>query len=118
MAKIVKVTGYLVYPEMDDDNFFRQSEVGGYLNINRLQDAFGSYCDAIAKNFTIEDRDIGEWSDDNVLNDVNCPVSECEKYFADNDLILLGKNADKLSPENKNKLFEMARQMFDEDFEK
>ena len=117
MAKIIKVTGYFVCPDMDDDAFFNESSSGGCLDTKRIEEVLNGACDVIAKNFTIDDRDIGEWDDDNVLNDVNCPASECEKYFADgSDLIILGKNAAKLSAENRAKLLEIAEEMFKEDF--
>ena len=33
------------------------------------------------KHLQIEECDIGEWDDENPLNDVDSPVSECEQYF-------------------------------------
>lgn len=35
----------------------------------------------ILHHINIDDRDIGEWDDDNPLNLIACPVEECEKYF-------------------------------------
>ena len=37
--------------------------------------------DLIVHHVNIEERDIGEWDDDNPLNLLDCPKSECEKYF-------------------------------------
>lgn len=80
MAKIVKVTGYLVIPY--DDCFYEDSLPGGPLHAQTIEEILSGKCDAIAKNFKLEDRDIEEWDDDNALNSINCPISECEKYFS------------------------------------
>lgn len=114
MAKIIKITGYLVLPY--DNSFYSDSLPGGPLHENTIADMLSAKCDAIAKNFKIEDRDIGEWDDDNVLNKSDCPVSECEKYFAEDEFVIFGEKSDKLEPENKRKLIEAARRMFKEDF--
>lgn len=68
MAKIFKVIGYFVdwNDDYDFDNF----------KVSLKQD-----CDLIAKHIDVEERDIGEWNNDNPLNFCNCPKSECEKYF-------------------------------------
>ncbi len=116
MAKILKITGYMICPDIDDEAFFDDSRSGGRLNPKSIEEVLNGACDVIAKNFKLEDRDIREWDDDNVLNSINCPVSECEKYFADDNLIILGENVEKLSAENKAKLLEMAEKMFKEDF--
>ena len=71
MAKIFKFSGYMVDP-------------GGDLTDERLRVSLEEGYDAIAHHIQIEERDLGEWDDDNLLNRCDCPVSECEKYFEKN----------------------------------
>lgn len=68
MAKIFKVTGYFVDPNdsYDSDN----------LRVELEQNY-----DLISHHFKVEECDIGEWDDEILLNKIDCPVSECEKYF-------------------------------------
>ena len=68
MAKIFKVTGYFV--DYNDE-----------YDCDRLKVDLEQDYDLIAHHINIEERDIGEWDDDNPLNLFNCPKSECEKYF-------------------------------------
>ena len=68
MARIFKFSGYMVDP-------------GGDLTDERLRVSLEEGYDAIARHIQIEERDLGEWDDDNPLNLCDCPVSECEKYF-------------------------------------
>ena len=68
MAKIFKVTGYFVDPNdsYDSDN----------LRVELEQNY-----DLISHQFKVEECNIGEWDDEILLNKIDCPVSECEKYF-------------------------------------
>ena len=68
MAKIFKVTGYFVDPNGEE-------------NSDRLETWLDDYPNMFPKHFQIEECDIGEWDDENPLNDVDSPVSECEQYF-------------------------------------
>lgn len=68
MAKIFKVTGYFV--DCNDE-----------YDCDRLKVDLEQDYDLIAHHINIEERDIGEWDDDNPLNSFDCPKSECEKYF-------------------------------------
>ena len=68
MAKIFKVTGYFVDPNGEE-------------NSDRLETWFDEHRYMFYKHLQIEECDIGEWDDENPLNDVDSPVSECEKYF-------------------------------------
>jgi hypothetical protein len=68
MAKIFKIHGYFVDPNED----YTQED----LEVMLEQDY-----DVISQHIKVEERDIGEWKDDNPLNYFNCPESECEKYF-------------------------------------
>ena len=68
MAKIFKISGYLVDPNGDYDA--KDFVVG----INEGFDAFGHHV-------KVEEVDIGEWDDDHPLNKIGCTVEECEKYF-------------------------------------
>lgn len=68
MAKIFKVTGYFVDPNGEE-------------NSDRLETWFDEHRYMFYKHLQIEECDIGEWDDENPLNDVDSPVSECEQYF-------------------------------------
>lgn len=68
MAKIFKISGYFVDPNSD-------------YTADDLRGAFENNIDIFSKYLNIEERDIGEWEDDNPLNYINCPKSECEVYF-------------------------------------
>ncbi len=68
MAKIFKVTGYFVDPNDD-------------WNGDTLKTAFEENNDLISHHVNVDEKDIGEWEDDNPLNLCECPISECEKFF-------------------------------------
>ena len=68
MAKIFKISGYFVDPNDD------------YTGADILLDIDNS-TDAFSQHLIVEERDIGEWDDDNILNSYHCPKSECEVYF-------------------------------------
>ena len=67
-AKIFKVTGYFVDPNGIDD-------------AEGLKVFIENELDLILHHFNIEERDIGEWQDENPLNYQNCPIEKCEEYF-------------------------------------
>lgn len=68
MAKIFKVTGYFVDPNDD-------------WNCDTLKVALEENNDLISHYVNVDEKDIGEWEDDNPLNLCECPISECEKFF-------------------------------------
>jgi hypothetical protein len=68
MAKIFKLSGYLI----DTNNDYDSEE---------LEVALSEDYDLIANHIKVEEKDIGEWDDDNFLNYCDCPIEECEKYF-------------------------------------
>ena len=68
MAKIFKVTGYFV--DYNDE-----------YDCDRLKVDLEQGYDLIVPHVNIEERDIGEWDDDNPLNLLDCPKAECEKFF-------------------------------------
>lgn len=68
MAKIHKISGYLVDPN---------DEYGNDVLRNCLEYSF----DSMFQQLHIETADIGEWNDDNPLNYPNCDLADCEKYF-------------------------------------
>lgn len=70
MARIIKITGYLVDP-CD----------GNELDAEAVKDLLSSRFDLIGKNFKTEECNIGEWDDDHELNYCNSPIELCEKYF-------------------------------------
>lgn len=69
MAKIFKVSGYLV----DPDNFYDADSVERYIRAN--------VDGAIYQHFRVEEADIGKWNDESPLNYDNCDLADCEKYF-------------------------------------
>ena len=72
MAKIIKLTGYLI--ATDDDMDEREIAIAA-------KEILSSKFDCIGKPFTTESADIGIWSDEHKLNYIDCPVSVCEQYF-------------------------------------
>lgn len=85
MAKIFKLSGYFVDPNGE----FTDSE---------LETILKNSCDIIAFHINVEEKDIGEWEDDNPLNRCDCPEKECEKYFRENTY--KSKQKEKLVCEN------------------
>lgn len=69
MAKIFKVSGYLV----DADGFSNADEV--------IAEVSSGFDGMINQHVHVEESDIGEWDDESPLNYDNCDLAECEKYF-------------------------------------
>ena len=69
MAKIFKVSGYLVDVEGDIDASEVVAEISFGLD------------GMINQHIHVEEADIGRWSDENPLNYGNCDLAECEKHF-------------------------------------
>lgn len=65
MAKILKLSGYIV----DPDEFY---------NKGRIQENIDG---TIFQHFHVEEADIPNWNDEHPLNYDNCDLAECEKYF-------------------------------------
>lgn len=72
MAKIIKVTGYLV--ALDDDIDEKEIALAA-------KEILGSKFDCIEKPFVAETADVGEWHDNHELNYYDCPIDVCESYF-------------------------------------
>lgn len=72
MAKIIKLTGYLV---TDDDNI-DEKEIA-FATKEILSDKF----DCIGKPFKAEVATIEDWNDNHELNYINSTTDVCEKYF-------------------------------------
>lgn len=71
MAKIIKITGYLIGDDDLDENevaLVAKSILGGKF-------------DCIEKPFQAQSEEIPDWNDNHPLNYINCPITECEKYF-------------------------------------
>lgn len=68
MAKIFKVSSYFIDPNGD----YSSEDLKVFLDES---------LDVIVHHTKIEERDIGEWDDNIILNYHGCPKSECEKYF-------------------------------------
>lgn len=68
MAKIFKISGYLVDP------------IGDYPVDYLKRDIETSY-DMIGQHVHVEEADIGKWDDESPLDYDNCDLAECEKYF-------------------------------------
>lgn len=67
-SKIYKISAYIV-------------DVNGDYGEDYICWLLESYSDLTAKHLKIESADIGEWDDDHPLNYRNSDISECEKYF-------------------------------------
>lgn len=75
MSKIFKISGYLV-----DANGAYTSD---YIKDSIEVDACGG--DIFTQHLHVEGRDIGEWDDNLPINQENCDLYECEKYFKGDD---------------------------------
>ena len=69
MAKIFKVSGYLV----DADGFSNADEV--------IAEVSSGFDGMINQHIHVEESDIGKWDDESPLNYGNCDLADCEKYF-------------------------------------
>jgi hypothetical protein len=69
MAKIFKISGYLV----DPDDLYRLSVIEDVIS-------YALY-DMVHQHIHVEEADIGEWDDESPLDYDNCDLAECEKYF-------------------------------------
>ena len=74
MAKIFKLSGYLV-------------DANGDMTAEELETLISQDYDLIAHHIKVDEKDVGEWEDDNPLNFCDCPITECEKYFPIKNLI-------------------------------
>lgn len=68
MAKIFKVSGYLVDPDGDYDQ-------------DSVNTALYEVGDMFSQHIHVEEADIGKWDDESPLNYNNCDLADCEKYF-------------------------------------
>lgn len=68
MAKIHKISGYLVDPNCD----YSEEELKLFME-KRL--------DGVFQQLHIDTAEIGDWEEDNPLNYRNCDLAECEKWF-------------------------------------
>lgn len=72
MAKIIKITGYLV----TNDDYIDEDEIAPAAG-----EMLSSKFDCIIKPFAAETADVDNWNDNHVLNRCDCPSDVCEKYF-------------------------------------
>ena len=73
MAKLFKLSAYLV----DHKGTFDNETLEDYLN----------YCmrhELDIDHIDLDCADIGEWDDDHLINNYNCPKAEYDKYFEEN----------------------------------
>lgn len=68
MAKIFKISGYAV-------------DCNGDYCPDDIREKLFDYMDLFGLHFEIEEKEIGDFDDDNPLNKINCPIEECEKWF-------------------------------------
>lgn len=68
MAKIFKISGYLIDP------------VGDH-SVGRMKYGLENDHDMIGQHIHVEKADIGKWDDESPLNYDNCDLADCEKYF-------------------------------------
>ena len=69
MAKIFRISGYLV----DPDGLYSLNTIESYLDY--------IFDGMIHQHVHIKEADIGKWDDESPLNYDNCDLAECEKYF-------------------------------------
>ena len=74
MEKLHKIQFYLVDPNND---FNTSEDLESYLEY-KIRYGF-------IKHMQITSVDVGEWADEHPLNQADCPESECEKYFNENN---------------------------------
>lgn len=70
MAKIFKITAYIVDPVDEYDDYSIEDNI--------------IYCtqnDMSLRHLRVKSVDIGEWDDDVDVNYIDCPIAEFEKYF-------------------------------------
>ncbi len=70
MAKIFEFHGYYVDPNDDYD-------------AEELEILLSEKFDIMSHHIKVDERDIGEWEDENPLNYTDCHISECMRYFTD-----------------------------------
>lgn len=70
MAKIYKVSGYFIDPNRETNTQIIKT----FLE-NRLP--FKTF----SLHLSIDEKDISYFDDDSLLNQLDCPKSECDKYF-------------------------------------
>ncbi len=75
MAKIFEFHGYYVDPNDD-------------YNAEELEILFSEKFDVMSHHIKVDERDIGEWEDENPLNYTDCHISECMRYFNDGNICL------------------------------
>lgn len=73
MAKVFKISAYLVDP-VDEFDEFSLVDCVNYCTQN----------DISLRHIEIKEVDLGEWDNEIALNNVNCDVAEFERYFKGN----------------------------------
>lgn len=75
MAKIFKISGYLVDPNGNYTADYLKDSIQVNLGL----------CSAFDQHVHVEERDIGEWDDKLPINQKNCDLAVCEAYFKGDD---------------------------------
>lgn len=75
MANIFKISGYIVDPE--------ETYTADYIRDTIQIDVCGSFM--FDQHLHIEGRNIGDWNDELPINQENCDLYDCEKYFKGGD---------------------------------
>ncbi len=94
MAQIVKVTGYMIFP--DDGAYEECKDIETF-----AREMLSSRFDCIQAPFETEIADIGEWNDNHELNYINKSKETCEKYFSN---LPSQKSENNTNPRSKNKI--------------
>lgn len=68
MASLHKISGYLL-------------DIYDVYSKNELEEYIRTWTELTPLHFHSESADIGLFEDDNPLNEINCDLAECEKYF-------------------------------------
>lgn len=77
MAKIYKVSGYIISPDADDLTEPTDEIIKDLYKASRKIGTYQSWWE----NLSVQSADIPDWSEIHPLNFINCSVEDCEAYF-------------------------------------
>lgn len=77
MAKIFKISGYLVDPVGDHTLEDVKDFINGSL--------YAVLMNIVTRHLHLQERDIGKWDENLPISQKNCDLYECEKYFKGGD---------------------------------
>lgn len=78
MAKVFRVFGYLVSPNSDECNGTKEDVLSELYAIEPTYPVFWN-------GLQVEEKDLGEWTDEHPLNKSDCPAWSASKYFEETE---------------------------------